>query len=67
VRRADVNDVCVTPDVMFNGIEVDPNGCLMSGKQKLQLSHGYSIILGVVECKVADLQKSKASVQIDII
>jgi hypothetical protein len=61
------NDVCITPDAMFNGIEVDPNGCLTSGEQKLQLSHSYSIILGVVERKVANLQKSKASVRIDII
>jgi hypothetical protein len=61
------NDVCVTPDTMFKGIKVDPDGCLTSGEQRLQLLHGYSIILSVVERKVADLQKSKASVRIDII
>jgi hypothetical protein len=67
VRQADVNDVCVTPDAMFKGIEVDLDGCLMSGEQRFQLLHGYSVILSVVERKVADLQKSKASMWIDII
>jgi hypothetical protein len=58
--------VCVTPDAMFKVIEVEPNGRLTFGKQRLQLLHGYSIVLGVVERKVANLQKSRANVRIVI-
>ena len=54
--------MCITPDTMFKVIEVEPDGCLTFGKQRLQLLHGYSVVLGIVEHKVANLQKSRANV-----
>jgi hypothetical protein len=43
---------------MFKVIEVDSDGCLTFGEQRLQLLHGDSVVLGVVKCEVANLQKS---------
>jgi len=42
---------------MFKVIEVDFDGFgrLTFGEQRPQLSHGYSIVLGIIERKVADL------------
>ncbi len=58
--------MCVIPDVMFKVIEVEPDGHLTFGKQRLQLLHGYSVVLSIVEHKVANLQKSRANMQIVI-
>jgi hypothetical protein len=60
VRCADVNDVCVTPDVAYKVIELKVDGLLTVSELRLQLLHGYSVVLSVVECKVANLRKSKA-------
>jgi hypothetical protein len=60
VRCTNVNDVCITPDAVLKVIKVDFDGRLTFGEQRLQLLHGYGIVLGVVKCKVANLQKSKA-------
>ncbi len=51
---------------MFKVIEVEPDGHLTFGKQRLQLLHGYSVVLSIVEHKVANLQKSRANMQIVI-
>ena len=47
-------------------IEVGPDGRLTLGELKLQLLHGYSVVLGIVERKVANLQKSRANARIVI-
>jgi len=54
MRGANVDNVCITSNTVFQIIKVD--GRLASGEQRLQLFHGYSIVLGVVECEVADLE-----------
>ena len=51
---------------MAKAIKVKPNGQLTFGKLRLQLLHGYSVVLGVVEHKVANLQNSRAIVRIVI-
>ncbi len=66
MRCADVNNVCKTLDVVIKVMKVNHDSCLTFGKQRLQLLHGHSIVLGIVEHKVANLQKSKVKVQIDI-
>lgn len=58
--------MCKTPDAVIKVMKVNHDGCLTFGKQRLQLLHGHSVVLGVVERKVANLQKSKVKVQIDI-
>lgn len=60
MRGADVNDMRVTSDALIQVIEVDRNGCLAFREQRLQFSHSHRIVLGVVECEVADLRKSKS-------
>jgi len=60
VRRADVDDVREAPDAVITIIKVERDFFLTFGQQRLQLSHGYSVVLGVVEREVADLQKGNA-------
>jgi hypothetical protein len=62
VRGADVDDVRVTSDTVFQMIEVDLDNCLALAlhKQRLQLSHCDCIILGVVKCEVTNLKKGLA-------
>ena len=67
MRRTDVNDVGVAPDAIIKALEVGHSGRLTLVEFILQLFHGYSVVLGVVEGKVANLQKSKADLRIDII
>ncbi len=43
---------------MIQMIEVDNNGRLTFAEPKLQLSHSDCIVLGIVECEVANLKKS---------
>jgi hypothetical protein len=56
----------VTSDALIQVIEVDRNGCLAFREQRLQFSHSHRIVLGVVECEVADLKKILRCEQIDI-
>jgi len=60
VRRADVDNVCEAPDAVITVIKVDRDFFLTFGQQRLQLLHGHSVVLGVVEREVADLQKGNA-------
>jgi len=50
----DVDNVSIAPDMMFHQMEVDPRH-LMFGNERLKLSHCHSIVLGIVEYEVADL------------
>jgi len=58
VGRTYVDDVRITSDTMIQMIEVDNNGRLTFAEPKLQLSHSDCIVLGIVECEVANLKKS---------
>jgi hypothetical protein len=49
-----VDNVGVAPDTMLDWMEVDP-GYLTIGNARLELSHCHGIVLGIVECEVADL------------
>ena len=60
MKRADVNNVCEAPDTVITVIKVDRDFFLMFGQQRLQLLHGHSIVLSVVEREVANLQKGNA-------
>jgi hypothetical protein len=57
MRGADIDDVCVTPDTMFDRMKVDL-GCLAIGKPRLELPHCHGIVLGIVECEVANLMEN---------
>jgi hypothetical protein len=46
--------VRVAPDTMVHRMEVDP-GHLAFVNERLELPHCHGIVLGVVECEVADL------------
>lgn len=59
MRGTDIDDVCVTPDTMVQVVKIDRNVCFTFREQRLQLSHSHRIVLGIVECKVADLKKVK--------
>jgi hypothetical protein len=59
VRETDIDDVCVTLDTMVQVVKIDHNVCFTFCEQRLQLSHSHHIVLGIVECKVADLKKDK--------
>ena len=50
----DVDNMSIAPDMMFHQIEVDPRH-LMFGNERLKLPHCHSIVLGIVEYEVADL------------
>ena len=52
--RTNIDDVCITPDTMVHRMKVDPE-CLALGKQRLELPHCHGVVLGIVECEVADL------------
>jgi hypothetical protein len=57
MRGADIDDVCITLDTMFYRMKVDLR-CLTIGKPRLELPHCYGIVLGIVECEVANLMEN---------
>ena len=50
----DIDNVRVTPDTMVHRMEVNLR-YLAFGKERLELPHCHGIVLGVVECEVANL------------
>jgi hypothetical protein len=66
MRAADIDYVCVASDAVIQMVEVDRDGRLAFREQSLQLLHRYCVVLGVVECEVADLKNSLGCERIDI-
>jgi len=57
VRRADIDDVSISPDVMIQWVEVDHSGKLAFSKHRFQLPHCHRITLSTIKCKVANLKR----------
>lgn len=55
MRGTDVDNVGVTPDTVFQRIEVGSAGCLAFLEQSSQFAHCGCVTLRVVKRKVADL------------
>jgi len=57
MRRADIDDVSISPDAMIQWVEVDHGGKLVFSKHRFQLPHCHCIALSTIKCKVANLKR----------